>query len=146
MSRVVEILERKGRRVHTIDAHATVYEAIRKMVDENVGSLIVMNGDSIAGIFTERDYLRRIALEGRTSKNTRVVEVATERLVVVEPSRAIEDCMALMTRERIRHLPVIEAGRIAGIVSIGDLVKFMAADREAEIRHLTDYITGRYPG
>lgn len=146
MEQVRDILAVKGAAVHTVEKTATVFEAIRKMVDNGVGSLIVMDGDAICGIFTERDYLRRIVLEGRTSKTTRTGEVATERLIVVEPSRSLDDCMALMTRERIRHLPVLDKGRLIGVVSIGDIVKSLSKKQAAEIRYLTDYITGKYPG
>lgn len=146
MSIAADILRSKGSNVHTIDREATVFEAIGKMVAENVGSLVVTGGDAIVGIFTERDYLRRIALQGRSSKTTKVREVTTEQLIVVDPSRPVEECMAIMTREHIRHLPVIEGGKLAGIVSIGDVVKFLSKEREAEIRYLTDYITGKYPG
>lgn len=146
MDQVRDILAVKGATVHTIEKNATVFEAIKKMVDNGVGSLIVMDGDAICGIFTERDYLRRIVLEGRTSKTTRTGEVTTERLIVVEPSRSLDDCMALMTRERIRHLPVLDKGRLAGVVSIGDIVKCLSKQQAAEIRYLTDYITGKYPG
>jgi CBS domain-containing protein len=146
MDQVRDILAVKGNVVHTIEKNATVLEAIRKMVDNGVGSLIVVDGEAICGIFTERDYLRRIVLEGRTSKTTRTGEVTTERLIVVEPSRSLDDCMALMTRERIRHLPVLDEGRLAGVVSIGDIVKCLSKQQAAEIRYLTDYITGKYPG
>jgi len=144
MSRVADILASKGSAVSTIDKRKTVLEAIRTMVGANVGSLIVLDEARVFGIFTERDYLRRIVLEGRRSHSTAVGEVATERLVVVEPDRSIEDCMAIMTRERIRHLPVIHHKQLAGVVSIGDVVKFLSAEREAEIRYLKDYITGRW--
>jgi CBS domain-containing protein len=146
MSRVADILVQKGSTVHTIDKRETVFEAVRKMVHNNVGSLIVTDGDAIHGIFTERDYLRRIVLEGRTSKTTPLVDVASERLIVVDPSHRLDDCMAMMTAERIRHLPVIEGGRLIGIISIGDIVKHLSSEREAEVRYLTDYIAGKYPG
>ena len=123
-----------------------VLAAIKKMVDHGCASLLVTEGDAIRGIFTERDYLRRIVLEGRTSKTTPVVDVMTERLIVVEPKTSLEECMALMTRERIRHLPVLSDRKLAGIVSIGDVVKHMSQQQAAEIRYLTDYITGKYPG
>ena len=146
MSTVSAILSVKGSSVHTVASDTTVFEAIKKMVEANVGSLIVMDGDEIRGIFTERDYLRRIALEGRTSQTTPVIEVTTERLVATDPNRSVEDCMSIMTRERIRHLPVIDNRGLAGIISIGDIVKFLSREREAEIRYLRDYIAGRYPG
>ena len=146
MPRVADILAVKGSAVHTVDKMITVLDAIKKMVEANVGSLVVMDGDAICGIFTERDYLRRIVLKGRTSRETRVMEAMTERLVVVDDSRDVEECMAIMTSERIRHLPVIDDSRLIGIVSIGDVVKHLSKAREAEIRYLTDYITGKYPG
>ena len=146
MGRVVDILALKGSTVHTVDKRATVFEAVKKMVDANVGSLIVTDGDTIHGIITERDYLRRIVLEGRTSRTTAVLEVATERLIVVEPTRPVDECMALMTAERIRHLPVVEGGKLVGVLSIGDIVKHLSREREAEVRYLTDYISGKYPG
>ncbi len=146
MSRVTDILKLKGSTVHTLDKRATVLEAVRTMVGQNVGSLVVTDGDAIHGIFTERDYLRRIVLEGRTSDKTTLAEVASERLVVVDPARELEECMALMTSERLRHLPVIEGGKLIGIISIGDIVKHLSSEREAEIRYLTDYISGKYPG
>lgn len=145
MSTVSEILSGKNKIVLTIDRDESVFEAIRLMVESNVGSVIVTHGDVICGIFTERDYLRRIVLEGRTSKKTPVIEVTTERLVVVEPSRSIEECMSMMTHERIRHLPVIDGKKLVGLVSIGDLVKHLSREREAEVRYLTEYIAGKYP-
>lgn len=146
MSRVADILASKGSAVLTIESTTTVYDAIAKMVEANVGSVILTAGDAVCGIFTERDYLRRIVLQGRTSRTTRVKEVMTERLVVVDPSREVEECMALMTSQRIRHLPVMQAARLVGIVSIGDVVRHLSSEREAEVRYLTDYISGKYPG
>ncbi len=146
MALVAEILEGKGGTVLTVDRDATVFDAIQKMVGENVGSVIVTHGETIAGILTERDYLRRIVLEGRTSKTTRVHEVMSPKLICVDPSRSIDDCMAIMTQQRIRHLPVMDQGAIVGIVSIGDLVKYLSNEREIQIRYLTDYIAGKYPG
>ena len=116
------------------------------MVRHNVGALVVTEGEATAGIFTERDFLRRVVLQGRDPKVTRVREVMTERLVCTDPDRPVDDCMAVMTQERIRHLPVVVSGRLAGIVSIGDVVRHLSAERHVEIRYLTDYITGKYPG
>ncbi len=146
MGRVADILARKGSHVHTIQMDATVFQAIEMMVQHNVGSLLAMNGESIAGIFTERDFLRRVALEQRNPHTTRVREVMTEKLVCLDPRHSVEECMAIMSSERIRHLPVLDSGRLAGMVSIGDLVKHASAEREVEVRYLTDYITGKYPG
>jgi CBS domain-containing protein len=145
MGRIAEILGNQKRDVQTIGKDATVLDAIRKMVEQNIGSILVVDGDEIRGIFTERDYLRRIVLEDRTSKSTRVEDVMTSKLVCVDPGRSVEDCLAIVTQERIRHLPVLEEGRLVGIVSIGDLVKFLSKERAIEIRYLTDYISGKYP-
>jgi len=145
MGRIAEILATQKREVQTIGPDATVLDAIRKMVRQNIGSILVAEGDSILGIFTERDYLRRIVLENRTSKSTAVREVMTPKLVCVDPERSVEDCLAIVTQERIRHLPVLEKGRLVGIVSIGDLVKFLSKQQATEIRYLTDYISGKYP-
>ncbi len=146
MNLVSDILADKGSNVYTIDKSAMVLAAIKKMVDHGCASLLVTEGETIRGIFTERDYLRRIVLEGRTSKTTPVVDVMTERLIVVEPTTDLEECMALMTRERVRHLPVLNKTKLAGIISIGDVVKHVSKQQAAEIRYLTDYITGKYPG
>lgn len=146
MAQVADILEGKDRSVLMIDRSATVFEAIKMMVDRNVGSIIVTDKGSIAGILTERDYLRRIVLEGRTSKTTHVAEVMTAKVICVDPGRSIEECMAIMTQQRIRHLPVMEGGEVVGLVSIGDVVKSLSQEREIEIKYLTDYITGKYPG
>ena len=142
MARVRDILETEGAHVHAISADATVYHAIEKMVEYNVGALIVRDGGAIAGIFTERDHLRRVTLGGRDPRQTAVREVMTARLVCVEPDSSVADCMSVMTRERIRHLPVVRAGEVVGLVSIGDLVKQLSTEREVEIRYLTEYITG----
>lgn len=146
MGRVVDLLRAKGREVHTVSPAATVYEAVDRMVRHNVGSLLVVEGDEIHGIITERDYLREIVLKGRTSRDTPVREVMTTRVVCVCPDDTIEGCMAIMTEKRIRHLPVLEGGQLTGIISIGDVVKRLSMDQRAEIRYLTDYITGKYPG
>lgn len=146
MGTVSDLLRVKGHDVHTIEGRASVLDAIRRMVDRNVGSLLVLEGDEIAGIITERDYLREIVLKGRTSRETRVEAIMTKQVVVVTPEDTIEGCMAVMSEKRIRHLPVLRDGALAGLISIGDLVRQLSQDQKAEIRYLTDYITGRYPG
>ncbi len=145
MAQVAHILATKGSQVHSIAPDASSYEAIERMVANNVGSLLVLDGDAIAGIFSERDFLRRVALRGLDARATPVREVMTTRILVVDPSRSIEDCMALMTQERVRHLPVVEGGRVVGVISIGDVVKTLSKVRESEVRSLTEYITGRPP-
>jgi CBS domain-containing protein len=141
MSQVSEILEEKGRNVLEIEADASVFEAVKRMVEANVGSLLVTEGGEIAGIVTERDYLRRVTLEGRTDKETPVREIMTSPLIVVTPETPIDECMALMTDRRIRHVPVVDGGEVVGMISIGDLVKFKSKKQSFEIQYLTDYIT-----
>ena len=136
------ILEEKSGDVLQIDGGATVFEAITKMVDANVGSLLVTEDGEIVGIMTERDYLRRVTLQGRTDKETAVREIMSSPLVVATPETLIDECMAMMTDRRIRHLPVVDDGAVVGVVSIGDLVKFRAKEQAFEIKYLTDYITG----
>ena len=141
MSTVSEILDAKGRDVLQIDASATVFDAIKKMVDGNVGALLVTEGGDLAGIVTERDYLRRVTLEGRTEKGTQVSEIMSSPLVYVTPDTSVEECMAVMTERRIRHVPVFAEGRdLVGIVSIGDVVKFKSAEQDFQIKFLTEYI------
>jgi CBS domain-containing protein len=136
-----EILEGKGSEVYEIDGGASVYQAVERMVDLNVGSLLVTEEGEVAGIVTERDYLRRVALAGRTDRETEVREIMSTPLVVVTPETTVEECMALMTERRIRHLPVVDDGRVVGMISIGDLVKFTSRQQTFEIQYLTSYIT-----
>jgi CBS domain-containing protein len=142
MATASQLLAIKGHTVHTIGRTATVYEAIEQMVANNVGALIVTDGHDPCGIITERDYLRKIALQGRASRTTFVQEVMSENLAYVELETEIEDCMALMTKKRIRHLPVFEGTDIVGILSIGDIVRHLASDRKSQIEQLTAYIQG----
>jgi CBS domain-containing protein len=141
MSQLWEILQAKGREVFQIDSEATVFEAINRMVEANVGALLVSERGSLTGIVTERDYLRRVALEGRTDRGTKVREIMSSPLITVTPETTVEECMELMTERRIRHAPVLENGEVAGIVSIGDLVKFVTREQSHQIRYLTDYIS-----
>ena len=143
VNRLAEILEEKGGDVHRIDADASVHDAVERMVELNVGSLLVTEGGEIAGIVTERDYLRRVTLEGRTDRNTPVRDIMSSPLVVATPETTIDECMALMTDRRIRHVPIVEEGDVVGMVSIGDLVKFKSKLQTFEIQYLTDYITAR---
>jgi CBS domain-containing protein len=143
MSVLAEILERKGPDVLKIDADATVLAAVKRMVDANVGSLLVTEGGRIAGIVTERDYLRRAALADRADDETPVRDIMTSPLVVATPDTPIDECMALMTERRIRHVPVVDGGDVVGLVSIGDLVKFKSEQQSFEIQYLTEFITAR---
>lgn len=143
MGHVSDILASKGRDVLSIDGSATVYDAIAKMVEGNVGALLVYDGGRLQGIVTERDYLRRVTLEGRDERTTPVREIMSTEVVYVGPDASIEECMAVMTERRIRHLPVLGDDRaVVGIVSIGDVVKFHSTEQEVQIRFLTEYISG----
>ena len=143
MADVAKILSEKGSDVISISGDATVFDAIKKMVEANVGAILVTGGDpdKIEGIFTERDYLRRIAVEGRTSRDTLVREVMTSPVIAVGPETTVEEAMALMTDRRIRHAPVVEEDRLVGMVSIGDLVRLQSQEQSFKIRYLTEYIS-----
>jgi signal-transduction protein with cAMP-binding, CBS, and nucleotidyltransferase domain len=143
MSTVTEILAGKGNGVLSVDADASVLEAAQQMIDANVGAMLVSVRGRINGIVTERDYLRRVTLEGRTDRETAVREIMSSPLIVVSPETTIEECMALMTEQRIRHLPVAEHGRIVGVISIGDVVKFQSQQQSVQIQYLTEYINAR---
>jgi signal-transduction protein with cAMP-binding, CBS, and nucleotidyltransferase domain len=143
MSTVTEILAGKGNGVLSVDADASVLEAAQQMIDANVGAMLVSVRGRINGIVTERDYLRRVTLEGRTDRETAVREIMSSPLIVVSPETTIEECMALMTDQRIRHLPVAEHGRIVGVISIGDVVKFQSQQQSVQIQYLTEYINAR---
>ena len=143
MGQISDILDEKGRDVVSVDGTATVLDAIATMVDGNVGALLVYEGTRLVGIVTERDYLRRVTLEGRDERTTPVREIMSSELVYVGPDASIDECMAVMTERRIRHLPVLTDEReVAGIVSIGDIVKFHSKEQDVQIRFLTEYITG----
>jgi CBS domain-containing protein len=139
---VSDILEDKGREVLQIEADATVFEAVERMVEANVGSLLVSDGGQHVGIITERDYLRRVALGRRDDEATPVRDVMSSPLVVVTPQTSIDECMAVMTDRRIRHVPVVDGGAVVGIVSIGDVVKFTSRQQSFELKYLTDFISG----
>jgi CBS domain-containing protein len=141
VNRLYEILEEKGGDVLDVDADASVFEAVQLMVEKNVGSLLVTESGDITGIVTERDYLRRVTLEGRTDRETPVREIMSSPLIVASPETTVDECMALMTDRRIRHVPVVEEGKVVGLVSIGDLVKFKSKLQTFQIQFLNDYIT-----
>jgi CBS domain-containing protein len=141
MGQVSTILDEKGRAVLQIDAAEPVLEAARLMVERNVGSLLVTEGGETVGIVTERDYLRRVAAEELDGRKTSVREIMSAPLVVVTPQTSVDECMALMTDRRIRHLPVVDEGNIAGLVSIGDVVRFQSREQSFEIQFLQDYIS-----
>ncbi len=144
MSMIRQILDRKGRHIITAKPQQTVFEAIRTMAENNVGALIITVDDKIRGIFTERDYLRKIALKFRSSRETKLQDVMTSPVITVESTDDIERCMKVMTDNRCRHLPIMEAGQLVGIVSIGDLVKGLLSEKEEEVAQLSQYIQGSY--
>lgn len=140
------ILKQKGSKVWTVPGDATVFEAIQLMAARNIGALVVVSRGRIEGVFTERDYTRKVALHGKSSKDTLVSEILSSRLIVAAPNSTIEDCMRLMTENRVRHLPVIDNDQLIGIVSIGDLVNWIISAQSVEILQLHSYIAGQYPG
>lgn len=142
MTNVKQLLDEKGREVLTIGAEENVLEAIRKMDEMNIGALMVMEGETPVGIFTERHYARRVFLKGKPSPETPLGEVMETHVVVAKLEQTVEECMALMTDKRVRHLPVMEEGKLVGIISIGDLVKAIIADQQFTIEQLTHFIHG----
>lgn len=143
MDRVADILKGKEQRLLTVPADASVYDAVKQMVEANVGSLLVTLDGRIDGIVTERDYLRRVTLEGRTDQDTPVSEIMSSPLIVVRPETPVEECMAVMTDRRIRHVPVVQEGEVVAMLSIGDIVKFQSKQQSFQIQYLTDYISAR---
>jgi signal-transduction protein with cAMP-binding, CBS, and nucleotidyltransferase domain len=143
MERVSDILKGKQGGLLTIASDASVVDMVKKMVEANVGALLVTIDGHIEGIVTERDYLRRVTLEGRTDKDTPVSEIMTSPLIVVTTETPVDECMAIMTDRRIRHMPVVEDGEVTAMVSIGDLVTFQSLQQDFKIQYLTDYITAR---
>jgi signal-transduction protein with cAMP-binding, CBS, and nucleotidyltransferase domain len=144
MSTVRDVLERKGNKVLTTPGQSSVLDAIRIMSGANVGAIVIQDGETPQGIFTERDYLRKIALEGRASSDTVVSEVMSAPLITVGPADGIRAAMETMTERRCRHLVVMESSQMVGIVSLGDLVKHLLLEKEAEVEQLSSYISGNY--
>lgn len=142
MKTVRQLLQVKGNHVCSVSPDATVYEALKVMADNNVGALLVLNQGVLVGIFSERDYARKVALRGKSSKDTRVEEIMTEKVDCISPSQSVHECMGLMTQKHIRHLPVMENNRLAGVISIGDVVKAVISEQEFTIEQLESYITG----
>ena len=142
MEFVGEILSAKGSDVWSVTPQHTVFAALVLMAEKEVGALLVLDGESLVGIFSERDYARKVILEDKSSKDTSVSEVMSAPVFTVGPDQSIEDCMSLMTEKRARHLPVLKDGKLIGLVSIGDVVKAVISEREAVIGQLESYITG----
>lgn len=143
MKSVADILRAKtNRQIFSVAPDATVLAAISLMADKGIGALVVMEGEQLVGIVSERDYARKVALMERSSYNTKVSEIMTAEVITVDPAKNNEDCMTLMTENRLRHLPVMDDGRLVGLISIGDLVKDIISDQQSMIRHLENYIRG----
>ena len=143
MTSVAHLLHAKGHAVWSVPPEASVYEAIKLMADKGVGALLVMEGQRLVGIVSERDYARKVILQGKSSWDTPIREIMTDKVFYVRPEQTVEDCMALMTAYRIRHLPVLDEDHVRGVVSIGDLVKALLSEQEVRIQQLEQYIMGR---
>jgi len=141
-SPISTLLHHKTAALWSIAPEATVFEAIKLMAEKNIGSLLVMSGGKLVGVFSERDYTRKIALQGKSSKDTRVREIASSPVVSVTPNHSVEDCMKLMTENRVRHLPVLDGEKVVGLVSIGDLVNWIISAQNAAIAQMEQYIAG----
>ncbi len=142
MKTVAQILKSKGREVWTITPETIVFDALKTMADKNVGALVVLDRTTVIGILSERDYARKVILHGKSSKELKTREIMSANVYFVGPDQNIEDCMALFTNKRVRHLPVLRNDELIGIISIGDVVKAVIAEQESTIKHLENYITG----
>ena len=142
MITVGQVLKEKGDRIWSVSPDTMVYEALTLMAEKNLGAVLVMDGAKIAGMFSERDYARKVILEGKSSKETPVKEIMTKDVLFVRPDHSIEDCMALMTDKRTRHFPVMEGEQLVGVISIGDVVKAIISEHQFVIKQMENYITG----
>lgn len=141
---VEEMLQKKGRDVWTISPSATVMDALKLMAEKGIGALVVTHDYEVVGMISERDYARKIILQNKTSVGTKVKEIMTDKVYYVGPKTTADECLALMTQQSIRHLPVLKNGDLIGLISIGDVVKAVIENQETEIRDLSDYISGKY--
>ena len=142
MSTVRQLLRNKPAEIWTIGPKATVYEALELMAEKDIGAVLVLERGTLVGIFSERDYARKVVLKGKTSRETTVGELMTQMLFYVTPQQTVEECLALMTQKRVRHLPVLDGTQLIGVISIGDAGKAIIAEQRTTIHHLEDYITG----
>jgi CBS domain-containing protein len=144
MKRVDQLLREKGSDFWSVLPEATVFNALELMAEKNIGAVLVMEGEHLKGIFSERDYARKVVLEGKSSKDVPVQQIMTSKVVCIRPEQSIEECMALMSNKHIRHLPVIEGDRVVGVISVGDVVKSLISEQEFIITQLEHYITGSH--
>jgi CBS domain-containing protein len=142
---IASILRNKGRDIWSVSPEETVYDAIAMMADKGIGALLIISDGKLVGIFSERDYARKIILQGRSSKNTKVWEIMTGSPVTVTANHTVDECMRIITHNRVRHLPVMDGDKLLGVISIGDLVNAIIEAQAQTIDHLHTYITGRYP-
>src|SRR5438128_8347321 len=143
MKTVSQLLRTKGQAILSVSPEIPVFHALEVMAEKNVGALLVVEGRELLGIFSERDYARKVILKGKSSKEIPVREIMSSHVLYVRPEQTIEDCMALMTDKRVRHLPVLEQGKLVGVISIGDVVKALIDEQQFIIEQLQNYITGR---
>ena len=141
MTTVAQVLQEKGQQVWSVSPDARVYDALKIMAERNIGALLVVEGDELKGIFSERDYARKVILQGKSSREIAVKEIMSSDVITIRPQQSVEDCMALMTDKRIRHLPVVDGDRVVGVISIGDAVREIISERELRIEQLQSYIT-----
>ncbi len=143
---VSKLLARKGGGIWSVTPESSVYDAVQLLSQRNIGALLVMEGENLVGIFSERDYARKVVLEGKSSRGTAIREIMISPVVTVTPHHKVEECMKIMTDGRFRHLPVLAEGKVVGVLSIGDLVNWIINAQEETISQLQNYISGKYPG
>ena len=144
MTTIAQLLNTKGDQIWSVEPKATIFEALEIMSEKGIGALLVMEDGKLTGIFSERDYARKVILKGKSSKETPVGELMTKKVFYIDPQKTTNDCMAMMTAKRIRHVPVIEDNQVMGIVTIGDVVNQIISEQEVTINHLENYITGSH--
>ena len=144
MTTIAQLLNTKGDQIWSVEPKATIFEALEIMSEKEIGALLVMEDGKLTGIFSERDYARKVILKGKSSKETPVGELMTKKVFYIDSQKTINDCMAMMTAKRIRHVPVIEDNQVVGIVTIGDVVNQIISEQEVTINHLENYITGSH--